>query len=366
MQRMKKRLANLNFSSVSAIFSFSIFLAAFVALNTACPQSPANVAAGPIKNYKSMEYHLEHALFDVPPALQDITVYSFGNADNSQSVEIINSERAATLDTLAAEITDQAVDGLGLSLVEKRDTKVDDMAARILAFTGDEHGAQFRQFFVLAIVPSGAEKDIEHLEIKYQTKEDAETANAKLEKMIKSARRVANSPSAESSDGFKWRFAGVVSLDVPADLRGGGFEFTLRENGSIITDESVTFEVSEIDRKEGKPNDSNQTPAGKKTQQPTGESAMEEDINTDLNSGGEILDRSTKDASNAEIKGTILSYAVNNSPPWEKQPKNKLVRRAYLQISDTVEVRVVGRGDSQNQSVLEQNFNQIVKSIRKK
>ena len=346
----------------AALVCFSVFLLP----NAACRKAASNVAAEPSESHKSMEYHLEHAVFEVPPALQDVTVYTFGKPDKSQFVEIINSEREVTLDALADEITDQAVDGVGLSLVEKRDTRIDDMAARVLAFTGDDHGKQFRQFFVLAIVPSSADSRVEHLEIKYLTTEAAETANAKLERMIKSARRISKSPSAESSDGYTRRFAGVIALDVPADLRGGGFQFTLRETGAIITDESVTFEVSETNKENGKPNDTKQTPAGEKDKQPDGTNEMEDDINTDLNSGGEVLDRSTRDASTAEFKGTILSYAVNNSPPWEKQPKNKLVRRAYLQISETVEVRVVGRADSQKQSMLEENFNQIVKSVRKK
>lgn len=300
---MKKQSSNLKTFSVPSLFQFSVILAVFLLLNAACRQTPSNVAVEPIKNHKFMEYHLEHAVFDAPSALQDITVYTFGKPDKSESVEIINSERAVALDTLAAEITDQAVDGLGLNLIEKRETEIDDMTARVLAFTGAEHGTQFRQFFVLAIIPSGAESRVEHLEIKYLTKEDAETANAKLERMIKSARRISKSPSAESSEGFARRFAGVVSLDVPADLRGGGFQFTLRENGSIITDESVTFEVSETDGTGGSPNDTNQTPAVKKDKQPDSETEMEDDINLDLNSGGEILDRSTKDASNGEFKG---------------------------------------------------------------
>lgn len=369
---MKKPFSNLKNFSAPALFHLAVLLTFFSLPNAACRQTPSNVAAEPVTNHKSMEYHLENAVFDVPPALQDITVYTFGKPDKSQSVEIINSERAAALDTLAAEITDQAVDGLGLNLVEERAAKIDDMPARVLAFTGEERGTQFRQFFVLAIMPPGADSRVEHLEIKYLTKEDAETANVKLERMIKSARRTsesppAESPSAKSSDGYTRRFAGIVSLDIPADLRGGGFQFTPRESGSIITDESVTFEVSEISESEtGAQTASNKTPAAQNDERSIGESEMEEDINTDLNSGGEILDRSTKDASTAEFKGTILSYAVNNSPPWEKQPKNKLLRRAYLQISETVGVRVVGRADNQKQAILEQNFDQIVKSVRKK
>jgi hypothetical protein len=350
-------------------FAFSFlplftFLTALLLMNTACRQSPPNITAEQTKNQKTMEFHLNHAVFEVPPTLQDITLYSFGKPDKSQLVEVNGSEREVSLDKLSEEITDQATDGLGLKLENTRDTKIDDMPARILTFTGEERGATFRQFFVLAIVPPSAESRLKHLEIKYLTKENAETANAKLETMVKSVRRISKAPTIESSDGYTRRFAGAVSLDIPTDLLGGGFQFTLRDDSPAITDESVTFEVSEVLKSNDK--SPNQANINQKDEKNGDEAEMESDINTDLNSGGQILEKATKDLSNAQFKGKVLSYAVNNAPPWEKQPVNKLVRRAYLQISNDVEVRIVGHADSRKREILEQNFNQILNSVKKK
>ena len=358
-----------NFGLKSGGLAFSLFraftfLAAFLLIGAACRQSSPNIAGGQTKNQKAMEYHLDTAVFDVPPTLRDITLYSFGKPDKSQFIEINGSERETSLDTLAAEITDQATDGLGLKLESSRDTRIDDLPARIVTFTGADRGAAFRQFFVLAIVPSSTESRVKHLEIKYRTKENAETANAKLERMIKSARRTFQPSPSESSADFTRRFAGAVSLDIPNDLRGGGFQFTLRDDSPAITDESVTFEVSEIRQSDDQA--VNQANANQKDEKTGGEAKMEADIKTDLNSGGQILERATKDLSNAEYTGKVLSYAVNNAPPWEKQPKNKLVRRAYLQISGDVEIRIVGRADSRKREILEQNFAQITNSVRKK
>lgn len=355
-------------SGFFALLHYRVFtlLTAFLLIGAACRQSPQNALDGQTKNQKLMEYHLDHAVFDLPPALRDITVYSFGKPDKSQMVEINGSEREASLDRLAAEITDQATDGLGLKLTETRDTKIDEMPARILTFVGEERGTTFRQFFVLAIVPPLPESRVKHLEIKYLTEENAETANVKLERMIKSARRNSQSSPSESADGFTRRFAGAVSLDIPAELLGGGFQFTLRGDGAAITNESVTFEVSEVQDAKEQPTNQNQISGNQESEKSDGEAEMEADINTDLNSGGQILERSTKDLATAEYQGKVLSYAVNNAPPWEKQPVNKLLRRAYLRISNDVEVRVVGRADSRQREILEQNFNQIVNSVRKK
>ena len=353
---------DLNSTYVLSVRLFAL-LTVLLLTNAGCRQFLPN-SDEQTKNQKSMQYQLNHAVFDAPPTLRDITLYSFGKPDKSQLVEVNNSEREVSLDKLAAEITDQATDGLGLKLENSRDTKIDEMPARILTFTGEEHGTPFQQFVVLAIVHPSAESRIRHLEIKYRTKENAETANAKLEKIIKSARRTSNAPMTESSADYTRRFAGAISFDIPNDLLGGGFQFTLRDDSPAITDESVTFEVSESTKSGDKL--LLETNANQKEKTSGIEAEMETDIKTDLNSGGQILERATKDLSNAEFKGEVLSYAVNNAPPWEKQPKNKLVRRAYLQISGDVEVRIVGRADSRKREIFEQNFNQIVTSVRKK
>lgn len=309
-----------------------------------------------------MEYYLDHAVFNAPTSLRDITVYTFGKPDKSELLEVHNSEREATLDQLAAEITDQA-DALGMTLAEERNTRLDDMPARVLSFAGEEYGKSFRQFFVLATVPPSAQQGgIKHLEIKYLTKSDAAAANAVLERIIKSARRGSAQTDLQNAGDFKRRSAGIITLEIPSEWRGGGFQFNLREDSPVITDESVTFEISEVQTAKNAKTGQTQPDAPMNDS----EAEMEEDINTDLNSGGQILERQTKNSSANGISSTILSYAVNNAPPWEKDAENKLIRRAYLKVSETVEVRVVGRANNRKRQNLEENFNQIVNSVKER
>ena len=79
------------------------FLTALLLMNAACRQSLPNITAEQTKNQKTVEFHLDHAAFSVPPTLQDITLYSFGKPDKSQLVEVNGSEREVSLDKLAAE-----------------------------------------------------------------------------------------------------------------------------------------------------------------------------------------------------------------------------------------------------------------------
>ena len=287
--------------------------------------------------------------------------------DKSEIVEVYGSERKATLAELSAEITEQATDALGFRLAEERDTELDKMPARILTFVGEERGKTYRQYFVLAVASRSAAlaDSYSYLEIKYLTNEGADASRAKLEQMIRSARRVPDSPPPpETPEGYTRRFAGALTLDVPANLRGGGYQFTLREDGAIITDDSVVFEIYEADGSKNEPDKKESDETAPTDTAQTTEGEIADDENADTQYGGQISERTTNNFSNDELSGTIVGYAINNDPPWEKQPRYKLTRRASLRLNNGAQVRVVARGGATRREMLEQIFNQIISSVR--
>lgn len=272
-----------------------------------------------------MRVELQQFSFEIPPGFDDWTNYSFKNREDDRVLTVSTGSRPPEASNLEALMSnrksqlEQVIPG-AVTLQAERDGSIGPWPARLLTFEVADRKRRFREHWAVAF-----DSPKTYIQISYGSPaENSESA----EQFAHILRSVA-SPGSPGRTGFVRRWAGIFSLDVPAEL------FPPRTYQFTTSDEATHLALSAY------------TPSDSSRHEPSLEQEASEDERR-----GTVSGKVAAEFTSEKGGGQSLTYVLESETPDGNILEVR--RRVLLRLGEGARVHLYGRARADAAARLEQ------------